>query len=170
MSPPGGRGRATAAAVAAVAIAGALLGGAPRVTAALDPSESFFANPEGSSEPTPTPTPAPAVVSRTPFLVSPRTAKPGEVVHIRFPGVRQLAAGYVVAWLNDPGFTAPITVRDPKAGAFADLPVPPGAPRGPYPIVVVGPGQTAALFAVKRSVITIPFIVTRSEGPPTWSR
>lgn len=147
-------------AMAAVAVAGAALAVAvPLVTAApRDPVATAVA--EG-----------PFIVVTSPqYVVSPGTAKPGEVVHIRFPRVQTLAAGYVVAWLHDPGFTAPLTITNAKLGAHADLPVPPGAPRGPYPIVVLGPGQATGAVLLKRSVVTIPFIVSRSEGPPTWSR
>ncbi len=142
------------AAVVALAVAVPFAIAAPRDPAVAPPAED----------------PQFIVVTGPQYLVSPGSAKPGEVVHVRFPGVQRLASGYVVAWLHDLGFSAPLTVTNPKFGATADLPVPPGAPRGPYPIVVLGPSRSSVALVGKSTVVTIPFIVTRSEGPPTWSR
>lgn len=160
MNPRGGRLRVLVAlsvcgaTVVALAVAVPFATAAPRDPTVVPPADD----------------PQLIVVTGPQYLVSPGSAKPGEVVHVRFPNIQRLAGGYVVAWLHDLGFSAPLTVTNPKFGATADLPVPPGAPRGPYPIVVLGPGQTTGAALLKRSVVTIPFIVTRSEGPPTWSR
>ncbi len=157
---PGPRARVLAAGALLAGFAGTVALGAPRVSAG------------DAARATPLPVGDGIAVSTGPqYQISPPTARPGEVVHIRFPTVQRLASGYTVAWLNDPAFQVPLQVFDPKYGAEADLPVPPGTSRGPYPIVVLGPNQTRAVLVGKSSrLLVLPFLVSESEGPPTWRR
>ena len=126
-----------------------------------------------------------AAVSNGPaWIVSPRAARPGEVVHVRLkyqakpdPATGQVTTPQVLfAFLND--------LRHPVQGALypaegtfgVDLLVPPGTDWGADPIVwgsaqvslaFVSPSRLQALTA--RNAV-IPFVASRSAQPPLWNR
>jgi len=124
-----------------------------------------------------------AVASNGPaWIVTPRAARPGEVVHVRLkytptfdPAGEPIVPQVLFAFLND--------LRDPVAGQLypaqgtfgVDLLVPPGTDWGADPIVWAT-GQRGTTFVPSRFLIVasrnavIPFVATRSAQPPLWNR
>jgi hypothetical protein len=114
------------------------------------------------------------------WRITPPAARPGEVVHIRFPlpagttGTQDGPAPLIgVAFLSDLGH--------PTLGRFdlvertfgADLVVPPGTQWGSDPIVVWrmdSTGITGSIVAGRSLIVQLPFIATRSAQPPLWVR
>jgi hypothetical protein len=138
---------------------------------------------------------APTVVPDDPFravstqgpawIVSPRAARPGEVVHIRLKYTPPpVAVGkppaspplVLFAFRND--LRRPVQGQVYAAeGTFgADLVVPPGTDWGFDPIVW-GAGDMATFLAAPSRFVTIttrnpiiPFVASRSAQPPLWNR
>lgn len=139
--------------------------------------------------------PAPTVAPDDPFravsttgpawIVSPRAARPGEVVHVRLKYTPPfVAAGkppsqpplVLFAFRND--LRRPVQGQVYAAeGTFgADLVVPPGTDWGLDPIVWGAADMTTFLAAPSRFVTlttrnaVIPFVASRSAQPPLWNR
>jgi hypothetical protein len=132
------------------------------------------------------PDPFHAVSTRGPaWFVSPRAARPGEVVHVRIryvptidPATGQSSPPPLVAFafLND--LRHPVQGQVYKAeGTFGvDLVVPPGTDWGEDPIVWAAAQTSLVAISIDRfSLLTsrnalIPFVATRSAQPPLWNR
>lgn len=132
------------------------------------------------------PDPFRAVSARGPaWFVSPRAARPGEVVHVRIrytptvdPATGQASPPPLVAFafLND--LRHPVQGQVYKAeGTFGvDLVVPPGTDWGEDPIVWAAAQTSLVAISIDRfSLLTsrnapIPFVATRSAQPPLWTR
>ena len=112
------------------------------------------------------------------WIVSPRAARPGEVVHVRLKLATNDPAAAPTAFFAFQGdLRHPVQGRIyPAEGAFGvDLVVPPGTDWGRYPIVwattLAGIAATADPLATVRSRFpVIPFVATRSAQPPLWNR
>lgn len=142
-----------------------------------------------SAAPAPAATPAAdpfgaAVSNGQAWIVSPRAARPGEVVHVRLkytakpdPLTGQVTTPQVLfAFLND--------LRHPVQGAIyaaegtfgADLIVPPGTDWGADPIVWGNAQVSLAFVSPSRLQLltgrnpVIPFVASRSAQPPLWTR
>lgn len=124
-----------------------------------------------------------AVTTGPAWIVSPRAARPGEVVHVRLkftPTVGTTGLPIVpqvlFAFLSD--------LRHPVQGQLyiaegtfgVDLLVPPGTDWGSDPIVwAVADGNTSVVtkspfvLASSRNA-PIPFVASRSAQPPLWNR
>jgi hypothetical protein len=137
---------------------------------------------------------APAVVPDDPFraasnqgpawIVSPRAARPGEVVHVRLKytsppaviGKPTTPPQVLFAFRND--LRRPVQGHVYAAeGTFgADLVVPPGTDWGEDPIVWATGDLATALAVPSRFVAVfarnapIPFVASRSAQPPLWNR
>jgi hypothetical protein len=119
------------------------------------------------------------------WIVSPRAARPGEVVHVRL----RYTAPPVVA--GKPPTPPPLVVfafrndlRHPVQGQVyaaegtfgVDLVVPPGTDWGMDPIVWATSDLRAAILTPSRFVALsarnapIPFVASRSAQPPLWNR
>jgi hypothetical protein len=124
-----------------------------------------------------------AVTTGPAWIVSPRAARPGEVVHVRLkfkptvgtsglPTVPQV----LFAFLND--------LRHPVQGQLyaaegtfgVDLLIPPGTDWGSDPIVwAVADAKTSIATPSRFLLISsrnapIPFVASRSAQPPLWNR
>jgi hypothetical protein len=119
------------------------------------------------------------------WIVSPRAARPGEVVHVRIkytsPPVvvgkpSSTPPQVIFAFQND--LRRPVQGRVYAAeGTFgADLVVPPGTDWGADPIVWAAGTVASALATPSRFVAVfarnapIPFVASRSAQPPLWNR
>ena len=119
------------------------------------------------------------------WIVSPRAARPGEVVHVRVkytpPAV---VAGkpptppplILFAFRNDLRRPVPGRVYATEGTFGADLVVPPGTDWGFDPIVW-GTGDMATFLVAPSRFVTlttrnavIPFVASRSAQPPLWNR
>jgi hypothetical protein len=124
-----------------------------------------------------------AITSGPAWIVSPRAARPGEVVHVRLKFTptldnagKPITPVAVFAFGNDIRHLVQGRLY-PAEGTFGvDLVVPPGTDWGQDPIVW-GTAQvgTAILSLDRLAVITgrnplIPFIASRSAQPPLWNR
>lgn len=112
------------------------------------------------------------------WIVSPRAARPGEVVHVRLK-VQTLdpAAAPTAYFAFEADIRHPVQGRlYPSESSFGvDLVVPPGTDWGRFPIVWATSvaGLTAAgdpLSPIRLRVPAIPFVATRSAQPPLWNR
>jgi hypothetical protein len=139
--------------------------------------------------------PSPSVVPDEPFravssngpawIVSPRAARPGEVVHVRIKytpppivvGKPPAAPPQVIfAFQNDLRHLVQGRVLVAEGTFGADLVVPPGTDWGADPIVWAA-GTAAAAFATPSRFVAvfarnapIPFVASRSAQPPLWNR
>jgi hypothetical protein len=112
------------------------------------------------------------------WIVSPRAARPGEVVHVRLKVATLDPAAAPVAFFAFQGDVRhPVQGRlYPAEGAFGvDLIVPPGTDWGRYPIVWATTQAGIAAVAdplapVRARFPVIPFVATRSAQPPLWTR
>ena len=112
------------------------------------------------------------------WIVSPRAARPGEVVHVRLKvATLDPAAAPVAFFAFQADLRHPVQGRlYPAESAFGvDLVVPPGTDWGRYPIAwaTTLAGLAAAsdpLAAVRIRFPVIPFVATRSAQPPLWNR
>jgi hypothetical protein len=124
-----------------------------------------------------------AVTTGPAWIVSPRAARPGEVVHVRLKfkpttGVsgQPTTPQVLFAFLSD--LRHPVEGRlYPAEGAFGvDLLVPPGTDWGSDPIVWGVADLQSALFTPSRFILLtsrnsqIPFVASRSAQPPLWNR
>ena len=114
------------------------------------------------------------------WRITPPAARPGEVVHVRFPlpagttGTQDGPAPLIgVAFLSDLGHPT-VGRYDLVERTFgADLVVPPGTQWGSDPIVVWrldSTGATGSIVGGRSLIIQLPFIATRSAQPPLWTR
>lgn len=119
------------------------------------------------------------------WIVSPRAARPGEVVHVRLkytappvvPGKPATPPPQVVfAFRNDLRRPVQGQVYATEGTFGADLLVPPGTDWGMDPIVWGVGDISIALTAPSRFITLtarnapIPFVASRSAQPPLWNR
>lgn len=125
-----------------------------------------------------------AVTTGPAWIVSPRAARPGEVVHVRLkytpppsvPGKPATTPQVVFAFRNDLRHLVQGQVYAAEGTFGVDLVVPPGTDWGVDPIVwgtadLKGGLVTPSRFLVlsSRNAI-IPFVASRSAQPPLWNR
>lgn len=125
-----------------------------------------------------------AVITTGPaWIVSPRAARPGEVVHVRLkftptidPATGQAVVPQVVfAFRNDLRTLTPGHYYAAEGTFGVDLVVPPGTDWGFDPIVWasvqagIAVVPTRLLTLASRNAL-IPFVATRSAQPPLWNR
>ena len=119
------------------------------------------------------------------WIVSPRAARPGEVVHVRLkytappvvPGKPATPPPLVLfAFRNDLRHPVQGQVYAAEGTFGADLVVPPGTDWGADPIVWAA-GTAALAFATPSRFVAvfarnapIPFVASRSAQPPLWNR
>lgn len=138
---------------------------------------------------------APSVAADDPFravsttgpawIVSPRAARPGEVVHVRLKYTAPpIVAGkpptppplVLFAFRNDLRHPVQGQVYAAEGTFGADLVVPPGTDWGVDPIVWGTADLKAAILTPSRFVAltarnpVIPFVASRSAQPPLWNR
>ena len=127
---------------------------------------------------------AAAVTGGPKWLLSPRAARPGEVVHVRLkfsptidPQTGKATVPQVLfAFLND--LRHPVQGQlYPAEGTFgSDLVVPPGTDWGSDPIVWGVADMSVAILSLPRLGVivgrnpVIPFVASRSAQPPLWNR
>ena len=117
------------------------------------------------------------------WIVSPRAARPGEVVHVRLTFKptfddtgKPITPVAVFAFRNDLRHLVAGRLYPAESTFGADLLVPPGTDWGQDPIVWGTAQVSLALLSIDRlAVITgqnpiIPFIASRSAQPPLWNR
>lgn len=165
--------RAAFSAVVLSAAVGALLAlGTPSAAAAPARAEADALDPSTA-----------AVTTGPAWIVSPRAARPGEVVHVRLkfkPTVGTTGAPVtpqvLFAFLND--------LRHPVQGQLylaegtfgVDLLVPPGTDWGSDPIVWALSDVKTGITTPSRFLLIssrnppIPFVASRSAQPPLWNR
>lgn len=125
-----------------------------------------------------------AVTGGPRWIVSPRAARPGEVVHVRLkfsptidPQTGKPTDPHVLfAFLNDLRHAVQGRLY-PAEGTFGvDLVVPPGTDWGSDPIVWGTASVSAAILSLPRLGVivgrnpVIPFVASRSAQPPLWTR
>jgi hypothetical protein len=121
------------------------------------------------------PDPRPAVEAVIPagWRVYPAAARPGEVVHVRFPLTVAVGAAPPVAYFaftSDIGHST-VGVYDPARHVFGvDLVVPPGTDWGSDPILVSAQSFGITGLFSQRLIAQLPFVTTRSAQPPLWVR
>jgi hypothetical protein len=119
------------------------------------------------------------------WIVSPRAARPGEVVHVRIkytppaavPGKPPTPPPLILfAFRNDLRRPVPGQAYAAEGTFGADLVVPPGTDWGFDPIVWGAGDMSTFLVAPSRFVTVttrnavIPFVASRSAQPPLWNR
>jgi hypothetical protein len=124
-----------------------------------------------------------AVTTGPAWILSPRAARPGEIVHIRLKFKPTIGASgapttpqVLFAFLND--LRHPVQGRlYPAEGTFGvDLLVPPGTDWGSDPIVWAVSDLKTGIFTPSRFLVIssrnalIPFVASRSAQPPLWNR
>jgi hypothetical protein len=116
------------------------------------------------------------------WIVTPRAARPGEVVHVRVRytapvGTTKPTTPLIVfAFLNDLHHPVQGQIY-PAEGTFGvDLVVPPGTDWGVDPIVWGAADLKGAAYVPSRFLLVssrnapIPFVASRSAQPPLWTR
>lgn len=107
------------------------------------------------------------------WRIYPAAARPGEVVHVRFPFTVAVGAKPPTAYFaftSDLGHYTPGTY-DPNLHLYgADLVVPPGTDWGSDPILVSAIPLGTAGVSLQRTIAQLPFVTTRSAQPPLWVR
>jgi len=117
------------------------------------------------------------------WIVSPRAARPGEVVHVRLkfkPTVGTTGLPIVpqvlFAFLNDLRHPVQGQLYEAEGTFGVDLLVPPGTDWGSDPIVWAVADAKTSIATPSRFLLVssrnapIPFVASRSAQPPLWNR
>jgi len=114
------------------------------------------------------------------WQISPAAARPGEVVHVRFP-LPPGSTGTQDGPVPKIGFAFLSDLGHPTLGGYdlvektfgADIVVPPGTDWGSDPIVIWrldSAGAIGSIVGGRSLVAQLPFVTTRSAQPPLWVR